>query len=162
MKTPVVFLLSILFGLFLSSLLTADKSRYTPNDRTLITVSPEAAGMEFQKLRKIKGHFSGGKWLDSVDSWMGRKHRLMLYLQKELTSRKARKDTITEIMGTPDYTLQGDNPQASEFFLGILSDELKGSDNEILIYKWRGSHDFMYLVLREDRLIKSDWWMAME
>ena len=162
MKGLRLFFVLLVIGLWASSSTFASKNNQPATDRDLVDLSLAESGQEFQKLRIIKGHFSGGKWLDAVDKWMGRKHQLMLHLQQELNSKKADRNTITRIMGKPDITLQNNNRQAPEFFLNTLSGELKQADDEILIYKWRGRHDFLYFVIRGNKQLKSDWWMALE
>ncbi len=162
MKRLQFFLTFVAVGLLSSSSAFAAKYNQPSKGRDLISLSLEESGLEFQKLRKTKGHFSGGKWSDSVDKWMGRKHQVMLHLQQKLTSKRADKHTIISIMGNPDIMLNYNDPQAPEFYLNTLSREVKQAGDEILIYKWRGSHDFLYFVIRKKKQLKSDWWMALE
>ena len=109
---------------------------------------------EFRKLRKIKGHFEGGEWNDDVDSYGGRKHQVMIALLREI--RSIDKDQLVHFLGVPDGIIRGDDDLTKSY--SISADD----NSEILVYYWRGEHDFMYFITSGDLIIKSGWWYAGE
>jgi hypothetical protein len=42
-----------------------------------------SASKRFKELRKIKGHFEGGQWIDSIDKYGGEKHLVMQLIEKD-------------------------------------------------------------------------------
>ncbi len=130
------------------------------DDLSILTL--EELSEEYKNLRMLKGQFEGGKWDDEIDSWMGRKHQLMLELESRLSKEVHTQEQIIRLLGTPDLTVsQGDH----------LFDELIGSsplagkevgEFVILIYFWRGVHDFVYFVCDERQVIYSGWWYTGE
>jgi len=124
------------------------------------TIADVAA--EFRALRTVKGHFEGGAWNAAVDRWMGCKHRVMIQLQSRLSAGQYETAQIVEWLGPPDRTDPADYADY-DFIMRYpeLGPPADGS-YELLIYFWRGSHDFLYFVSHRNIIIDSGWWYAGE
>lgn len=129
----------------------------------------EEIAVEFRKIRKIKGHFNGGKWNDEVDKWMGRKHRLMIELGLRISGDKYKKGDIIRLLDQPDHIVH----KGDDLFKLIISQKKYDSSPqeydsstttlyEFLIYYWRGKHDFLFFTCRNSVIIQSGWWYAGE
>lgn len=112
---------------------------------------PEPA-REYRQLRTQVGHFQGGAWNDQVDRWGGRKQQLMSLLGERLA--QAQESTIREWMGEPDEVWL---PRKGQRWM-VNNDQ----QHRILIYRWRGMHDFLYFVMDGPKSLGSHWWMAGE
>jgi hypothetical protein len=108
-----------------------------------------ALGQEFRRLRALPGHMQahGGEWNDEVDRYGGRKHQVMEALGTQLGTGHHTQAEVIELMGPPDQvTLQG-----------------KPHPAELLVYFWRGAHDYLYFTVGDKGVVlKADWWMAGE
>ena len=62
---------------------------------------------------------------------------------------------IIQIMGKPDKTASKQHPVDHHF------DQLK-EDERILIYTWRGMHDFLFFRIKDNKLVYKDWYYALE
>jgi hypothetical protein len=117
---------------------------------------------EFRRLRTVEGHFSGGDWNDDVDRWMGNKHALMVELGHQLGGGAYSRSQVVELLGEPDaIAVEGE----------ALYDRIRnrgefvappGDGYVFLVYRWRGEHDFLYLVAREETILGAGWWYAGE
>jgi hypothetical protein len=117
---------------------------------------------EFKDLRAIEGHFDGGAWNDDVDQWMGRKHALMIELGDRLGEGAYGRSQVVDLLGAPDAIAR-----ESDALYDLIRDrgEFKGPGGgayEFLIYYWRGEHDFLYLIVREETILGAGWWYAGE
>jgi hypothetical protein len=112
----------------------------------------DALGAELQRLRAIPGHFGGGVWSQDADAFGGRKHVVMQELGKRL--ERAPRTRIEAVMGAPDAVVQAGDP------LWQLATPTAGAT--LLVYHWRGTHDFLYFELAGDTAVRSGWWMALE
>jgi len=128
------------------------------DDPALASIADAAA--EFRSLRAIKGHFEGGAWNDDADKWMGPKHQLMIQLGSRLGAGEHSKAQIIQLLAPPDLTAsEGDD-------LFDLVSSLPEFENpaigpyDLLIYYWRGAHDFLYFTSRGQTIINSGWWYA--
>ena len=117
---------------------------------------------EFKKIRKIKGHFDGGKWNPEVDQWMGRKHKLMIELGTRLSNGKYHKSDINNLLGQPDQIVKKGH-DLFELITGQPGyDSLTTDAYEFLVYYWRGKHDFLFLTCQNNAYVNSGWWYAGE
>ena len=132
----------------------------TARNSDLASASIEELAAEFRRLRAIQGHFAGGRWNDEVDIWMGRKHRLMLELGSRLEKGEYQKSEVIHLLDPPDQTVrQGDN--LFSLITSIPGYETYGKDPyEFLIYYWRGTHDFLFFICRDEVTVNSGWWYA--
>jgi hypothetical protein len=64
-------------------------------------------------------------------------------------------ERIIEIMGLPDKYATNEHPIEHHF-------TMLGKDEKILIYTWRGMHDFLYFLLVNDKLVSKRWYYALE
>lgn len=122
---------------------------------------PELAS-EFRQWRAIKGHFEGGSWRQDVDGWTGRKHRIMEALRQAIDARNLMRSQLVEHMGTADNILRSEDPLYSEIVRNGQPCGHKNSSVEILLYAWRGSHDWLYFVTLGEAICHSGWWHAGE
>jgi hypothetical protein len=116
----------------------------------------------FKRLRTVEGHFSGGDWNDDVDRWMGKKHALMVELGEQLGGGAYSRSQVVDLLGEPDaIAVDGD----------ALYDRIRnrgefvappGGVDAFLVYHWRGEHDFLYLIAREEAILDAGWWYAGE
>jgi|CXWL01.1.fsa_nt_gi hypothetical protein len=116
-----------------------------------------ALSAEFKTLRAQSGHFSGGTWSDAVDKFGGRKHEVMLQLGEALGEGKHARNDIIALLGPPDLVLKpGDTMFRASY---------NGRDprvRELLVYHWRGMHDFLYFAGDGTQVFVSGWWNAWE
>lgn len=129
----------------------------------LLVVSARAEDLvplarEYRQLREVRGWFSGGdQWVEAVDSWNGRKHRVMGRLGALLGDGRHRAVEVEELMGPPDKTAApGSNLWA------LAGGECGEGTQRMLIYSWRGGHDFLCFWYRDGQITGSHWWMAGE
>lgn len=120
----------------------------------LASASLEGLGAEFRALRQVQGYFGGGEWCDDVDRWGGRKHVVMTELGEALGVPGTSAERVVSVMGPPDERAAP----------GDLLWELAGpaDGTALLVYHWRGRHDFLYFACEEGRVLASGWWMAGE
>jgi hypothetical protein len=128
-----------------------------------LTVTPiQVVADEFRGLRAIKGHFDGGAWNDDVDKWMGRKHQLMLQLGERLGAGEYSRAEIVQWLALPDQIAR----EGDEFFnlVSNLSEFKRpaAGSYELLIYYWRGTHDFLYFTVQGETVANAGWWYAGE
>jgi hypothetical protein len=62
---------------------------------------------------------------------------------------------IIEIMGEPDLIATQKEPLDHHF-------TQLNENQKVLIYKWRGLHDFLYFELNENKLFYKNWYYALE
>jgi hypothetical protein len=112
---------------------------------------------KFRELRAQRGHFSGGAWNDAVDRFEGRKHVVMQALASELGNGSRTKADVIALLGAPDAVAErGDE---------LFRNSYDGADarvSELLIYEWRGRHDYLYFTSDGRQVLGHGWWMAYE
>lgn len=111
-------------------------------------------------LRPTPGQFSGGAWNEAVDAWDGEKHAAMQTVAAELDRRPLTVAQLTTHLGEPDQTLS----PSDAMFTDLLATHPTDSKSavQILVYQWRGSHDFLYLLSDGERVTAVGWWYAGE
>jgi hypothetical protein len=126
----------------------------------LISRETEEIAAQFRDLRAIKGHFQDGDWNADVDTWMGRKHQIMLQLGARLGAGNCRREQVVQLLGPPDLTArEGDAPFDWVSRLAEFEKPATGP-YELLIYYWRGTHDFLYFTAQSESILNSGWWQA--
>jgi hypothetical protein len=112
---------------------------------------------EFRVLRAQRGHFSGGEWNDAVDRWDGRKHQVMRQLADALGDGTHSRADIIAMIGEPDDVLRAGARGFADAYGG-------GDDRvrQLLVYEWRGRHDFLFFTSDGTRVFAADWWFALE
>lgn len=127
-----------------------------------LSAETQALAVEFVRLRAVLGHFRGDTWTSDADDWMGRKHQVMIELGSRLGVGGCRPAEITGLLGLPDLiaalgeTLFEQVTNEAEF------EEPVGEAYELLIYLWRGEHDFLYFTSAGGAIVGSGWWHAYE
>jgi hypothetical protein len=117
---------------------------------------------EFRRLRKIEGHFDGGTWNDDVDRWMGQKHALMIELGERLGTGAYNRTQAVDLLGAPDAIAREGDPLYRQIRDRAEFEPPADGGYELLVYHWRGEHDLMYLIVREDAILGTGWWYAQE
>jgi hypothetical protein len=91
---------------------------------------------------------------------MGRKHQLMLQLGARLGAGDCRRAQVVQLLGPPDLIArEGDAPFDSVSRLAESEKPATGP-YELLIYHWRGTHDFLYFTAQGETILNSGWWYA--
>ncbi|CAF1225397.1 unnamed protein product [Adineta ricciae] len=123
----------------------------------------EAASSTYLRLKNERGHWHGQDHNPAIDNFEGERHLAMIELQKALGQSGTSADDIKRLMGEPTKILDQPND--------VLLHELKRhnenyrypQDTKIWVYEWRGNHDFVYfLVSKDNKVIESDWYQALE
>jgi hypothetical protein len=134
----------------------------TVKAQSLTVTSIQGVADEFRGLRAIKGHFEGGAWNDDLDKWMGRKHQLMIQLGERLGTGEYSRAEIVQWLALPDQIAR----EGDEFFNLVSSlpafEKPTAGSQELLIYYWRGAHDFLYFTVRGETVANAGWWYAGE
>lgn len=115
---------------------------------------------EFRRLRATPGHMSGapGQWNAEVDGPGGRKAVVMHELRRRLADGKTGRSAIVALLGDPDEVAH-----PGDLLWTYARPEGRVADVEALvIYYWRGVHDFLFFEVRGDRVLGAEWWMAGE
>ena len=136
--------------------------RDTVEEDLLANVPFSELVIEFRELRIINGHFDGGPWRNDVDRWMGRKHMMMEALRQRIDARDLGRQQLVEKLGPPDRILNENDPRFHTFVRDFNHSTENHGPVEILVYQWRGGHDFIYFVAVDERLVDSGWWHAGE
>lgn len=118
----------------------------------------EDLAAEFRVLRTIPGHFDGGTWNNEVDHPEGRKHKLMEQLRERFAVGSHTKTRLVELLGQPDVIYRS----GDRLFDLIVESPTAVQRDTMLVYFWRGEHDFLYFDCREDAVLGAYWWMAGE
>jgi predicted PolB exonuclease-like 3'-5' exonuclease len=116
-----------------------------------------ALAREFRALRAQKGHFSGEEWNDTVDRFGGRKHVVMQALGDALGDGTHTRAEIVQLLGAPDAVLAPGDMMFREAYDGA-----DARVRELLVYQWRGGHDFLYFGSDGVRVYAHGWWAALE
>ena len=123
------------------------------------------AATEFVALRGVKGQFSGGSWTPEIDQWDGPKHQAMQAIGESLMDRPYDRATILRLLGEPDERLLPADPLYDALVSNTSLNSAEAEfiePTEILIYHWRGNHDYLYLQMDGELLYRVDWWYAGE
>ena len=159
-------LLMLIVLLLLAGCAVGDTASGNPTETVeyddLVTDPIEGVAAEFRNLRKTQGHFEGGTWNDDVDKWMGRKHQLMIQLASHLGAGEHSTAQVMEWLAPPDLIArQGDDLFDLVSSLPEFEKPATGP-YELLIYYWRGTHDFLYFTSQGETILNSGWWYAGE
>jgi hypothetical protein len=88
-----------------------------------------------------------------LSDWNGDMHRVMEKLGDGLAAQRASTVCAEALLGPPDETRSsGQRHRTVEVARG----------EQHLVYWWRGGHDYLYLVVRGERVTQARWWFAYE
>lgn len=117
---------------------------------------------QYRELRKIEGYFRGGEWNDDVDSSRGRLYTVLDELRKALGNPSYMRADIVLLMGEPDAILAHDSQEyLSQRGISDLASDV-GSEKYLLVYFWRGWHDYVYFVCQDNVILEAGWYFALE
>jgi hypothetical protein len=108
-------------------------------------------GFENAKLNSLSKEYKRLKHIQDkcCDKWNSDLHKIMSRLLLELGKKGTDTDLVIKTMGKPD----SNGEDIPENVCRISKDE------KLLIYTWRGYHDFIYFVYQHGKIIRSDWFM---
>jgi hypothetical protein len=112
---------------------------------------------EFRTLRVQRGHFSGGEWNETLDKWGGRKHHVMGLLGDALGDGRHTRAEVIALLGSPDAILA---PRDMMFAQAYRDGDARV--RELLVYHWRGGHDFLFFASDGSAVLAAGWWAALE
>jgi hypothetical protein len=113
-------------------------------DKKICICSLQKLGSEFQRLKNLKG--------SDCDKFGSNLFFVMNCLGDSLSEKKVAIKEVVETMGNP-----------GSMYDKKVSEMLKLEKNEdVLVYFWRGWHDFMYLVIANGKVVRYNWWFALE
>lgn len=122
----------------------------------------EKIAAEFRTLRKLKSHFNGGTWNNDADRWNGRKHRLMIEMKARLFKNHNRKSDVIRLLDSPDRITRKGDTLFHRLIDTTRNDTSPLIPDELLIYYWRGEHDFMFFSCKDSTIQNCRWWHAWE
>jgi hypothetical protein len=99
---------------------------------------------------------------------MGKKHALMIELGERLGAGVYSRAQAIDLLGEPDEiaregeALYGRIRDRGEFEGPAAGGADRLHPHEFLVYHWRGEHDFLYLIAREEAILGAGWWYAGE
>lgn len=119
-----------------------------------------ALAEELRGLRAVKGHFEGGPPNRDVDANGGRKHVVMQKLAEALGGGAFLEEQVVSLLGVPDAVARPGDARWAETFPDRAA--APAETEKILIYLWRGWHDYLYFEVAGGRVTRAAWWFAGE
>lgn len=107
----------------------------------------------FRAIREEKGKFQGGDWNIDLDTWGGKKHKLMQMLAKMSLEKGGDEKEIRLKLGPPDQILNAERVRAI-----TKSKEA----NKGLVYYWRAKHDYLVFIFLNEQLTSTYWHYTQE
>jgi hypothetical protein len=159
-KRAVNFFAFCVIVLWLSA--TATSAQTLSSHKKLKQLSPELKALikSFRELREKSRRLPQGVFDKDLSGYGAKLHRTLIALGQELGKPAFTKREIVEWMGKPDRVYQYEKMR-----LFLREDDRvshRGKKYEYLIYFWRGGHDFLYFISERGKIIKHDWWAALE
>ncbi|CAF0988242.1 unnamed protein product [Didymodactylos carnosus] len=119
-----------------------------------------AASETYKSLKNVQGHWQGKPFNTDVDAPNSKKEVSMKYLQEYLGKVGTSADDILNLMGKPDKEL--DKPDI-ELVHELNRQSYQCQDGtKIWIYEWRGMHDYVYFLIKDNKVALSAWYYAYE
>lgn len=88
-----------------------------------------------------------------LSDWSGDMHRVMAQLGDGLAAQLASAACVQTLLGPPDEMRSSGQRHGSVPV---------GRGEKHFVYWWRGGHDYLYLVMRDERVAQARWWFAGE
>jgi len=135
---------------------TSNASSTRSNNNT----SLETLSAEYKALKQIPSYFGNGEWNDDIDKWGGKKQQVMEKLGKELGNGSYTKSKVIDLLGSPDMTARS----SDKIYQSLVLSNQQGNNKpeEILIYFWRGMHDYLYFNVEKGIIVSFDWFYSYE
>jgi len=127
-----------------------------------LSAASQELAAEFVRLRAVEGHFQGGPWIAEVDDWMGHKHQVMIDLGTRLARTGCGQVQVTDLLGSPDQIAGPGDPVFEQVSGHAEFEKPPDEAYELLIYYWRGAHDFLYFTSVGGAIVGAGWWYALE
>ena len=93
---------------------------------------------------------------------MGRKHQVMGELGARLGEAGCQSGQITDLLGPPDLIANPGDPAVDQVSGQPEFERPPAEDYQLLIYYWRGAHDYLYFTSADNTIVGSGWWHAYE
>jgi hypothetical protein len=120
-------------------------------------VTLEQLGAEFRRIRA-----TGGAKADA-QVWGGRKHLVMQELVQRLGQAQTSRARVIALMGKPDNETSPERAAWWEQRRATYESSPKvEGPSTVILYQWRGWHDFAYFQIQNGKLREAGWWMAGE
>ena len=104
-------------------------------------------------------------WVDTIDNWSGKFHTIMSKVGDTLGKPIYSKQDILNLLGKPDEIISRSNRKNTAELYNIINNkpisEIKKNE-EYLVYKWRGFHDFLYFYIKSNVVQYSKWYYSWE
>jgi hypothetical protein len=120
------------------------------------------ASRAFDKLRNLRGHFSGGGWSPAVDAWGGELHRAMQTLAAWSVQQRLQADALQQLMGAPDETVSCvagscDATLRSLRWPGDRMPAVAKQTAALWVYHWRSGRDRLVIAIKDARVTAAGW-----
>jgi hypothetical protein len=107
------------------------------------------------RFRAYRRELRESEWHERPDlrAWDGPLHRLMADLGQRLERGRSSARDVIRLLGEPDEVVRTG---------GRHVQVVVPRHETHLVYRWRGGHDYLYLVVRGGRVVRSRWWLVGE
>lgn len=123
----------------------------------------EASSSTYLRLKNERGHWHNEEYNAPIDGFNGDRHQAMTTLQKHLGVPGTSTVEIQRLMGSPTKVLEKPDLVLEHEFRRMNDNFEYPIGAHIWIYEWRGFHDYVYfLVSKDNKVIQSDWYYALE
>ncbi|PTL81756.1 hypothetical protein [Vitiosangium sp. GDMCC 1.1324] len=139
----------------LLSLLACLEAMAAPLHPPVSLMSTESLAAEFRVLRQLPDE----PWTPELKGWNGWMHQVMLELEHRLREGAYLKPEVVQLLGEPDEVWPWLS-RRSEYQLGLSGYTYDAS--EVLVYYWRGLHDFLFFSCEGPLIVQVDWFLAYE
>lgn len=121
----------------------------------------EALAEKYTQLRERKKALQPGIFDKDLSGSGGKLEEVLSELGKQLGKPEYREEDIIRIMGKPDAL-----KVAGEYQPGSLGqnapERIVSNDEVLIIYFWRGWHDYLYFVSKAGIIQRAQWYFAGE
>ena len=148
-------LLCGLFGLAVALFGVAGLPQTPPEKPPVVQPTIEELAQQYRRLRAKK--VEPGVFDEETYGFNGQKHEVMDKLVERLGENGTTRARIEELMGKPDLVVR-----PRDHYLWNLVSGDRGDAELVLIYCWRGQHDFAWFGLRRRVVVAKGWWFAGE
>lgn len=148
-------LVAVVLALALSPVMAA-----APAPRPARAESTEQLAREYRRLRAKK--VQPGVLDRETQAFGGRKHEVMGELVARLGVRGTKRARIVALMGEPDSVVDHPSPRDCELLRNAGGGPGCGDATLLLVYEWRGMHDYAWFGIGDGAVVSSGWYFALE